>query len=157
MDLENFRPTAPVPLGGVFFLHFLIHAVVFDLTRISLPGFNFPLAAAFESASPEFLSQCRQRCRFHAMQVTDLVRSGLAHGRIPFDDIFTADAALEAAKIQIIYAATADHSPEVLQTTRDNVEMTLRFFQTFHFGQSGPSQYVSKSRVALVSYPTNTH
>lgn len=82
------------------------------------------------------------------MQVTDLVKSGLAHGRIPFDDIFTADAALEAAKIQIIYAATADHSPEVLQATRDNIEITLRFFQTVHLGQSGRSQYASSPSLA---------
>jgi hypothetical protein len=129
-------------LGGVFFLHFLIHAVAFDLTRISLPGFFFPLASAFQSAEPWFLSYCRDRCRFHAVQATNLIRRGLSHGRVPFDDIFAADAALEAAKIQIIYTATVNQSLDVIEETRGNVDMTLRFFQQFNFGQAGPSQYV---------------
>lgn len=131
-------------LGGVFFLHFLIHAVAFDLTRISLPGFNFPLAASFQSATPEFVSQCQERCRFHAVQATDLVRKGLVYGRVPFDDIFTVDAAFEAAKIQIIYTATVNQSLETIQQTRNHVDLILQLFQQVNRGQSGPNQYVCR-------------
>jgi hypothetical protein len=132
-------------LGGVFLLHFLMHAVASDLTRISLPGFNFPLAPIFNSATSEFRSQCQERCRHHARQTTDLVRQGMSIGRGAFDDIYTADAALEAAKIQIIYAATVDQSPDVIQETRDNLTHVLHFYELFHKGKGGTSQYVSGS------------
>lgn len=141
-DLHASDMTCPTSLGGLFFLHFLIHAVAFDLTRISLPGFNFPLAITFQSAAPGFLSQCQHQCRFHALRATSLVRQGLSYGRVPFDDIFTADAALEAAKIQIIYASTVDQSTEIIQETRFNIDITLKFFQTYNLGRNGASQYV---------------
>ncbi|KAI6783981.1 uncharacterized protein J7T54_001857 [Emericellopsis cladophorae] len=129
-------------LGGVFLLHFMLHAVASDLTRISLPGFNFPLAPIFNSATSHFRSHCQERCRHHARQTTNLVRQGLSIGRGAFDDIYAADAALEAAKIQIIYAATVNQSPEVIQETRDNLTNVLYFYDLFHKGKSGTSQYI---------------
>ncbi|VUC20648.1 unnamed protein product [Clonostachys rosea] len=129
-------------LGGVFFLHFLIHAAIFDLTRVSLPGFAFPIARAFQSVSTEFSSYCQQRCRFHAARATDLVRKGLQHGRTPFDDIFTADAALEAIKILIIYNATVDPSPDTSRQTWEDVQTTLQFFDLFHSSKDGPKSYM---------------
>lgn len=130
-------------LGGVFFLHFLLQAIVSDLTRPSLPGFNFPLAGAFEAATPEFRTQCQGRCRYHAMQTTALIRQGLSYGRTAFDDIYSADAALEAAKIQVIYAATVNQSLDVIQETRENIGLLMYFFDLFNRGKKGPSQYVS--------------
>lgn len=130
-------------LGGVFFLHFLLQAIVSDLTRPSLPGFSFPLAGAFETATPEFRSQCQGRCRYHAVQTTALIRQGLNYGRMPFDDIYSADAALEAAKIQIIYAATVNQNADVIHETRENIGLLLYFFDLFNRGKKGPSQYVS--------------
>lgn len=129
-------------LGGVFFLHFLIHAAIFDLTRVSLPGFAFPIARAFQSVSTEFSSYCQQRCRFHAARAIDLVRKGLQHGRTPFDDMFTADAALEAIKILIIYNATVDPSPDISRQTWGDVQTTLQFFDLFHSSKDGPKSYV---------------
>ena len=130
-------------LGGVFLLHYLLHAIVSDLTRPSLPGFNFPLAGAFEAATPDFRTYCQNRCRHHAVQTTGLIRQGLSYGRTPFDDIYSADAALEAAKIQIIYAATVNQSPDIIQETRENISLLMYFFNLFNRGKRGSSQYVS--------------
>jgi hypothetical protein len=46
-------------LGAIYMLHFLFHAIFTDLTRISLPGYAFPLAAAFHTAPLPFLQQCQ--------------------------------------------------------------------------------------------------
>jgi hypothetical protein len=132
-------------LGGVFFLHFLLHAVVFDLTRVSLPGFTFPLASAFQHAPPDFRSDIQTRCWHHALLASELVRKGLHFGREAFDDIFTTDAALEAAKIQIIYASTVSLAPDVIMKTRDCLSSTLHFFATVDRGKSGQNQYVRRN------------
>lgn len=132
-------------LGATFFFYLLVHAVVFDLTRISLAGFNFPLAAAFQRAPPEFRLQCQDRCRFHAEQVSDLIRRGMLHGRAAFDDMFCADAALESAKIQIIYAATVNRATEVVGTTRENLKTHFEFLEMFNRGKDAPSPFVRHS------------
>ncbi|KAH7329468.1 hypothetical protein B0I35DRAFT_474073 [Stachybotrys elegans] len=128
-------------LGGLLFFHFLIHAVVFDLTRISLPGYNFPLAAAFHHAPQQFVRQCQDRCRFHAVHISNLIRKGLEFGRAVFADVFCADAALESAKIQIIYAATVNHTPHIYTATQENINLHLTFFKVFNRGRNGPSQW----------------
>ena len=130
-------------LGGVFFFHYLMHAVISDMTRPSLPGFNFPLAGAFHSTSVEFRSHCQEQCRFHARQTSNLIRKGMALGRVAFDDPYSADAALEAMKIQIIYAAAVNQDPAVIQETGENLRTTLAFFDWYNRGNQEPSQYVS--------------
>lgn len=129
-------------LGAVFAFHLMAHAVLFDLTRISLAGFNFPLAPAFKNAPPEFRSYCQDLCRFHAGQVSEFIRKGMAHGRAPFDDIFCADAALESAKIQIIYAATVNRTAQTVQVTRENININLAFLLTVNRGKDAPRQFV---------------
>ena len=47
-------------LGAVVSLHLFYHAALCDLTRISLPGFNFPLAVAFQKVPVEFALQCQE-------------------------------------------------------------------------------------------------
>ncbi|KAK6367405.1 hypothetical protein LTS17_010331 [Exophiala oligosperma] len=94
-------------LGAVFSLHFLYHAAITDLTRVSLPGFNFPLARTFEHVSDEFRQDCRQRCRHHADEISRLIEIGLRHGVRPFDDTFCFTAAYEVTKVQIIHSTTA--------------------------------------------------
>lgn len=129
-------------LGGVFLLHYLMHAVLSDMTRPSLPGFNFPLARVFHSTSADFRSQCQERCRFHARQTTDLIRRGMLYGREAFHDQYAADAALESIKIQIIYAAAVNQDHGVIRETGENVRVTLAFFELFNRGNIGPSPYV---------------
>lgn len=79
------------------------------------------------------------------MHTSCLIRQGVAHGRVPFDDIFAADAALEAAKIQIIYAAAVNQTTRVIQETGENVSITLQFLKILNRGKVTPSQYVSAS------------
>lgn len=129
-------------LGGVFLLHYLMHAVISDITRPALPGFNFPLSTAFHSISADFRSQCQERCRFHARQTTDLIRRGMMYGREAFDDQYAADAALESIKIQIIYAAAVNQDPRVVRETGESLQVTLGFFELFNRGNVTPSPYV---------------
>lgn len=134
-------------LGAVFSLHLLFNAAIFDLTRISLAGFNFPLAAAFRHAPRDFVTQCQQRCRFHAMVVSDTLREGFIHqGAGVFDDFFCADVALESAKIQIIYSATVDNADECREGTKNNLQANLKLLKLIHTGKQGISPYVSPSQ-----------
>ncbi|KAL6867027.1 hypothetical protein J3F83DRAFT_103124 [Trichoderma novae-zelandiae] len=130
-------------LGSVFALHLFIHAVVFDLTRISLAGFNFPLAPAFKHAPSEFRAHCQSLCRFHASRVSDIIRTGSSFSPNAFDDLFCPDATVESTKVQIIYAATVDQSPQTLQVTRDNIITNLNFLLGIHNrGKEAPTQFI---------------
>lgn len=141
-------------IGALFYLHLMYNAAIFDLTRISLAGFSFPLAAAFQNAPPEFRSQCQERCRFHAAAVSDIVRQGLTHGRVAFDDNFCADAALESSKVQIIHSTTVANDDQSTEKTRQNLRTTLQLFDLVHANQDGQSTYVS---LHCLSKNPNTH
>lgn len=130
-------------LGGVFFLHFLLHSVSFDLTRISLPGFNFPLSTPMRDAPFEFRSQCQERCWFHARRMSDIIRKGITYGRPCFDDIFSADAAFESAKIQIVYASTINYTPDTVGIVKENLDSNISLLKMVHCGKEGTSPYVS--------------
>ncbi|KAF4980458.1 hypothetical protein FDECE_17877 [Fusarium decemcellulare] len=129
-------------IGALFYLHFMYNAAIFDLTRISLAGFSFPLAVAFQNSPPEFRSQCQERCRFHATMVSDLVRQGFNHGRVAFDDNFCADAALESSKVQIIHSATVANDMQSVERTRQNLRTTLKLFGLLHTSSDGQNTYV---------------
>ncbi|PTB75659.1 hypothetical protein M440DRAFT_1439356 [Trichoderma longibrachiatum ATCC 18648] len=130
-------------LGAVFALHLFIHAVIFDLSRISLAGFSFPLAPAFKHAPPEFRAHCQSLCRFHASRVSDILRTGMSFSPNAFDDLFCPDATIESTKVQIIYAATVDQSPQILQVTRDNIITNLNFLLGIHDrGEEAPTQFI---------------
>ncbi|EGR45648.1 uncharacterized protein TRIREDRAFT_110689 [Trichoderma reesei QM6a] len=130
-------------LGAVFALHLFIHAVIFDLTRISLAGFSFPLAPAFKHAPSEFRAHCQSLCRFHASRVSDIIRTGISFSPNAFDDLFCPDATIESTKVQIIYAATVDQSPQTLQVTRDNIITNLNFLLSIHNrGKEAPTQFI---------------
>ncbi|KAL7934957.1 hypothetical protein V8C35DRAFT_279425 [Trichoderma chlorosporum] len=130
-------------LGAVFALHLFIHAVIFDLTRISLAGFSFPLAAAFKNSPIEFRAHCQNLCRFHASQVSDIIRTGMSFSPSAFDDLFCSDATIESTKVQIIYGATVDQSPQTLQVTRDNIITNLNFLLSIHNrGKEAPREFI---------------
>lgn len=130
-------------LGGVFALHLFIHAVIFDLTRISLAGFNFPLASAFKNAPLPFRAHCQNLCRYHAAQASHIIRTGMDFSPNAFDDLFCPDAIIESTKVQIIYAATVDQSPQTLQETRDNIITNFSFLLGIHNrGKEAPTQFV---------------
>jgi hypothetical protein len=48
-------------IGPYFFLPLTYHACVFDLTRVTLPGYSFPLAAAFFQVPESLLSNIAAR------------------------------------------------------------------------------------------------
>ncbi|KAL7920929.1 hypothetical protein ACQKWADRAFT_297116 [Trichoderma austrokoningii] len=130
-------------LGGVFALHLFIHAVIFDLTRISLAGFSFPLASAFKNAPLHFRVHCQNLCRFHATQASHIIRTGMNFSPNAFDDLFCPDAIIESTKVQIIYAATVDQSPQTLQETRDNIITNFGFLLGIHNrGKGAPIQFI---------------
>ncbi|KAH7000660.1 hypothetical protein EDB80DRAFT_724325 [Ilyonectria destructans] len=129
-------------LGAVFSLHLMYNAAIFDLTRISLAGFSFPLAASFLHSPPEFRSRCQERCRFHANAVSDLIQKGLIHGRDAFEDSFCADAALESAKVQIIHSATVVGGDDSMDKTRHNIRKILEFLNFLHVDKDGHSTHL---------------
>ncbi|OAA39556.1 Fungal transcriptional regulatory protein [Beauveria brongniartii RCEF 3172] len=118
-------------LGAVFVLHLLMHAVIFDLTRTSLAGFNFPLSNDFKVAPEDFKIKCQDLCRHHAIEVSQLFRRALYMGRSACDDLFCVDAAFESSKVQLVYAATVNHSPFIVQQTKSNLGTNIECLQTF--------------------------
>ncbi|TXC02706.1 hypothetical protein FocTR4_00015641 [Fusarium oxysporum f. sp. cubense] len=79
-------------LESLFYLHLSYHILVCDLTRISIPGFAFPLAAAFRAAPQAFTSHCQEHLSFLFAEST------------------TYAATYEATKIMIVYAASLSDS-----------------------------------------------
>jgi hypothetical protein len=139
--------------GAVFFLHMIYHAAVFDLTRISLAGFNFPLASALACAPPDFRADCQKRCRFHANEVSNVIRQGFRHGSVTFDQPFCADVALESAKIQIIYTSTVANDAESVELTKTNLRTNLQLLKVIHAGMDGLSPYVSARQLSWRGSP----
>lgn len=150
-DLNMYMHDDQHVIGAVVFLHLIYHGAVVDLTRITLAGFNFPLAEAFSNAPVEFRSDLQRRCRLHANEVSGIIEKGLLHGNAAFDEPFCASVAMESAKIQIIYSATAENCPQSAETTRHNLKTNLRLLELLHAGKEGRSPYVSNSRVILDS------
>ncbi|RKK11786.1 hypothetical protein BFJ66_g10462 [Fusarium oxysporum f. sp. cepae] len=93
-------------LESLFYLHLSYHTLVCDLTRISIPGFAFPLAAAFRGAPQAFASHCQDVCRHHAAQVSRILRMMVQHLSFLFAESTTYAATYEATKIMIVYAAS---------------------------------------------------
>ncbi|OIW27650.1 hypothetical protein CONLIGDRAFT_441613 [Coniochaeta ligniaria NRRL 30616] len=128
--------------GAVFFLHALCHAAMFDLTRISIPGFTFPLASGFRNAPAEFQLDCQRRCRFHASEASKIISQAFEHDTTIFDQPFIADLALESAKIQILYSATVDNGVQSVDMTKHNLRTNLRLLKFLHTGRSGQSPHI---------------
>lgn len=140
-------------LANVYFLHFLFNATLFDLTRISLPGFNFPLSAAFRRAPPAFRAQCQARCRHHADQVPELIRQGMVAGKDAFRDPFCTHAAFESLKILIVHSATSNSPNQMdMENTAQNIKTNLNFM-----GSILQFDDISKIYVGTVFLATSQH
>ena len=141
-DLNTYIHKETNTLSSLMFLHMAYHAAMFDLTRISLPGFNFPLAASFQTVPHDFRQQCQQRCRYHSDQVSDLIQIGMAHGTQAFDDAFCFVAAYEATKVQIIHETTvAGNDPGCRRRTEYNLKTNIKLMNLK--GHSGSHPHVS--------------
>lgn len=129
--------------GAVFMLHFLYHSIACDLTRISLPGYDFPLAKAFQNAPPKFRDQCRSQCRSHADEVAMLAHIGLSEDTRAFDDLHSLMAIFESTKIQIIHAATAtSNSRDARQMASENIRANLNVLDAMHSLQGKTNLFV---------------
>ena len=130
-------------LGAVYFLHCTYNQTVADLTRVSLPGFDFPLASAFRIAPESFRRQCQDRCRYHADEVSSLVLSGFRAGVRAFDDSHITMAAFESTKIQIVHTTTATpNSARDKQKAYGNIMANMRLLSCMHFDKRKPNHYV---------------
>ncbi|KAH0492059.1 hypothetical protein TgHK011_007026 [Trichoderma gracile] len=129
-------------IGAVFMLHFLYHSIACDLLRVSLPGYVFPLSAAFHSAPLEFRRQCQERCRFHADEISRLVRVGFGYGIRVFDDLHSLMATFESTKIQIIHTATAtSNAIDVRERASFNIQFNMRALDVLHLQKDKPNPY----------------
>ncbi|KAK5455282.1 hypothetical protein LTS15_006002 [Exophiala xenobiotica] len=126
-DLNPYVQTETNIIGAVFVLRLLYLSIIADLTRVALPGFDFPLSSALRTALNSFRKQCQQRCRFHADQVSRLIQKGPIHGKRACDDFHCAVAAFESAKIQIVHTSTVtSNSAEERKKTTDNVRFNIK-------------------------------
>lgn len=137
-------------LGAVFMLHFFYHTVVCDLTRVSLPGYDFPLASAFRTAPEAFRRQCQERCRFHADEISRLVRRGLSQGKLAFDDLHCMMAAFESVKIQIVHTSTTrSNSPAARVNAAGNIRVNMEAIDLMHIDRDKPNPYVRYTLVVI--------
>ncbi|KAI5464232.1 hypothetical protein BGZ63DRAFT_148513 [Mariannaea sp. PMI_226] len=132
-------------LAAVFMLHFAYHSAVADLTRVSLPGFEFPLSTLFKNAPPSFRRQCQERCRHHADEVSKLVELGLATGGMALEEQFCITSAFEATKIQVVHTTTQTlNGPEERRRAADQIAANLKLITTPKYGQNPRARnYVS--------------
>lgn len=133
-------------LGSVLFLHILYQSTVCDLTRIFMPGFNFPLGAAAKEVPADFALQCRRRCCFHAEEITKILRAAQVDGVTALDDPIIADATLESSKIQIIHSAAVSNHINI-DATKENIRTNLEVLRDMRLDRQKQSPHVRDSMI----------
>ncbi|KAI1023852.1 hypothetical protein LB504_005036 [Fusarium proliferatum] len=114
-------------LESLFYLHLSYHILICDLTRISIPGFAFPHAAAFQAAPGPFISHCRDVCRHHAEQVTRILRMMAQHLNPLFSESTIYAATYEATKIMIVYSASlGEQEPDTRMRLKDDIVFNMK-------------------------------
>lgn len=117
---------------------------MFDLTRVTLPGYSFPLSSAFFQVPQDFTLKYRHEAWYHACCVSELLETGLECGTGTLDDHFTSRAAFESTKIQVIYLTTmASGSPRLYSEGMANINTNLRVLTETHPYPDMPNVYVS--------------
>ncbi|OTA81399.1 hypothetical protein M434DRAFT_211175 [Hypoxylon sp. CO27-5] len=131
-------------LGPFYFLYLVYHACVCDLTRITLAGYNFPLAAALTHAPADFKSRYQRMCFDHAQSISQLLRDGTKYGTEALDDYFTATAAFESTKIQVVFLATlARGNHTIYNQVTENLRTNLNVLTLVHPYPDMPNVYLS--------------
>ena len=131
-------------LEPLFYLHLAYHTLICDLTRISIPGFDFPLAAAFRVAPQAFVSQCQNLCQYHAAQVTQVLRMMNQHVTPLFTDCTTRMAVYETTKIMIVYVASmgeGSHGSDLGRQLLENITFNMKVLNE-NFANSVPNRAV---------------
>ncbi|KAF5566557.1 regulator of drug sensitivity 1 [Fusarium napiforme] len=114
-------------LESLFYLHLSYHILICDLTRISIPGFAFPLAVAFQTAPEPFISHCRDVCRHHATQVTRILQMMSQHLHPLFSESTTYAATYEATKIMIVYSALlGEQEPDTRMRLKEDIIFNMK-------------------------------
>ena len=131
-------------LGAFFALHLLYHACIFDLTRVTLAGYSFPLANAMSAAPAEFKASHQQKCFEHADFVSQILKVGIQYDIDSLDDHYVPTAAFESTKVQVIYATTlAGNDPQVYNRVLQNINTNLKALVLTHQYADMPNVYVS--------------
>ncbi|KAI0145755.1 hypothetical protein F4776DRAFT_373660 [Hypoxylon sp. NC0597] len=131
-------------LGPFYFLYLVYHACVSDLTRITLAGYNFPLAAALTHAPADFKARYQKMCFDHAQSISQLLRDGIKYGIESLDDYFTATAAFESTKIQVVFLATlARGNHTIYNQVVENLRTNLNVLTLVHPYPDMPNVYLS--------------
>ncbi|KAF4441418.1 Regulator of drug sensitivity 1 [Fusarium acutatum] len=114
-------------LESLFYLHLSYHILICDLTRISIPGFAFPLAAAFQAAPGPYISHCREVCCHHAEQVSRILRMMAQHLNPLFSESTTYAATYEATKIMIVYSASlGEQEPDTRMRFKGDIVFNMK-------------------------------
>ena len=116
-------------LGAVVFLHMAYHGAIANLTRVSLNGFEFPLAGAFGAVPEQFRYECQTRCRYHSDQISNIIRLGLEHGARAFDDSLCHVAAFEATKVQIVHSSISQRGAGDREATEDCIRVNIELMK----------------------------
>lgn len=80
-------------LGVLFFIYLIYYACVFDLARVTLPGYNFPLAQGLFQAPEDFIIKYREQAWHHACCVSRLLAKALEFSSEALDNHFVPTAA----------------------------------------------------------------
>ncbi|KAL1878122.1 hypothetical protein VTK73DRAFT_8002 [Phialemonium thermophilum] len=140
-------------LGAFFFLHIAYHSCLFDLCRICLAGYSFPLAAAMRQAPPEFLAEQQQQCFHHAESASRILQTALDAGCSGLDDSFAPTCAFESTKIQVVYFTTLGHGERALyERVRANININLRVLVHTHPYADTPNVYLAAICPFLVHF-----
>lgn len=105
-DLNTYIHMDQNQLSAFYIMHIAYNQCFCDLYRVVLPGYNFPITAAFANAEPSFIEQIQESCRQHARTISHMIKSGLQHGKKAFDDSLCYICAYESTKLQVIYVST---------------------------------------------------
>lgn len=130
-------------LGAFFFLHLIYSACIFDLTRVILPGYNFPLSTTLTNAPSTFKAENQKRCFQHAVKVSEILRTALASGSESLDDTYTSTAAFESTKIQVVYVTTLGKgNTHMYNRVITNINTNMEVLRLTHQYSDMPNVYV---------------
>lgn len=137
-------------LSSFFTLHLMYHSCIFDLTRVTLAGYSFPLAAAMASAPIDAKKRYQLMAWEHAVEVSDLLNKSFECGSGALDDYFVPTAAFESTKIQVIYSTTvANGDADIYARTASNINTNLHVLTATHPFVDMPNIYVSAMTILV--------
>lgn len=143
-DMNMYGQKELYNLSAFFTLHLMYHSCIFDLTRVTLAGYSFPLATAMASAPMDAKKRYQFMAWEHAVKVSDLLNKSFEYGSAALDDYFVPTAAFESTKIQVIYTTTvANGDADVYASAASNVNTNLRVLTATHPFPDMPNIYVS--------------